>query len=165
MCFAGLKLTRIYQLKVSNIFSEHVRLPGKGGNEYYDIPLNKHAKEILKSYEGKDYRGGTCFPYYHNPYFNRLLKQLGKEAGVNRFVKLEILAGTEKGTREVPKYEILTSKVAVNTFLFNGLRLGISSEVLAYIADQKTLAGIERIRPLLEHTAFDDIRKFDILPS
>ena len=97
--------------------------------------------------------------------FNQLLKQLGKEAGINRFVNMEILSGPERGIRQVPKYEILTSKVAINTFLFNGLRLGISSEVLAYVTDQKTLAGIERIRPLLEHAAFDDIRKFNKLSS
>ena len=110
------------------------------------------------------YPGGTCFPFYSNPYFNQLLKQLGKEAGIRQFVNLEIHAGSEKGTRQVPKYEILTSKVAINTFLFNGLRLGISAEVLAYVTDKKTISGIERFRPLLEQVSFDDIRKFNNLP-
>ncbi len=163
MCFAGLKLSRAYQLKQSNIYNEYVRIPGKEGNEFYNIPVNNQAATILKSYDDRSYPGGTCFPYYHNPHFNQLLKQLGKEAGINRFVVMEIFSGPERGSRQVPKYEILTSKVAINTFLFNGLRLGISSEVLAYVTDQKTLVGIERIRTLLEHAAFDDIRKFNKL--
>jgi hypothetical protein len=164
MCFTGLKLTRLYQLKESNAFDDHIRMPGKREHEYHKLPLNKQASEILEAYRGRMYPGGTCFPFYNNPYFNKILKQLGREAGIKQFVKLEIHAGYEKGTRQVPKYEILTSKVAVNTFLFNGLRLGVSAEVLAYVTDQKTLAGIERIRPLLEQAAFDDIRKFNKLP-
>lgn len=161
MCFAGLKLTRVYQLKRSNVFSDHVRLPGKKNNDYYNLPLNEQASGILETYLEKDHPGDSCFPYFPNPYFNKLLKSLGKEAGINRFVNLEVYSGTEHGTRQIPKYEILSSKVAVNTFVFNGLRLGVSPEVLAYVTDQKTLAGIERIRPLLEHAAFDDIRKFN----
>jgi len=163
MCYAGLKLSRAFQVKQSNIFNDYLRMPGKVENDYFNIPLNKQAIEILKSYRDRNYPGGACFPYYNNPHFNQLLKQLGKEAGINHFVNLEILSGPERGARQVPKYEILTSKVAINTFLFNGLRLGISSEVLAYVTDQKTLAGIERIRGLLEHAAFDDLRKFNKL--
>ena len=165
MCFSGLKLSRVYQLKNSNIFIDHARMPGRGGNPDYNLPLNERASEILKTYQGRSYPGDTSFPFYNNPYFNRLLKQLGKEAGIIRFVNLEVLSGAERGIRQVPKYEILSSKVAVNTFLYNGLRLGISAEVLAYITDQKTLSGIERIRSLLEHSAFDDIRKFNKLPA
>ena len=163
MCFAGLKLTRIYQLKDSNTFGDYIRMPGRKEHEYLNIPINRQASEILEKYRGGMYPGGTCFPVYSNPYFNQLLKQLGKEAGIRQFVNLEIYAGSEKGTRQVPKYETLTSKVAVNTFLFNGLRLGVSAEVLAYVTDKKTMAGIERIRPLLEEASFDDIRKFNSL--
>jgi len=165
MCFSGLKLSRVYQLKESNVYSEHVRMPGNGKNEFYNLPINKQAFEILNTYLGRNYQGGTCFPYFSNPYFNHLLKQLGKKTGINSFVSLEILSGAERGTRQVPKYEILSSKVAVNTFLFNGLRLGVSAEVLTYVTNQKTMAGIDRIRQLLEHAAFDDIRKFNILPA
>jgi hypothetical protein len=140
-------------------------MPGKERNQFYNVPINKQAAGIVRSYMGRNYPGGNCFPVYSNPYFNQLLKQLGKQAGINRFVTLEVLSGTERGSRQVPKYEVLTSKVAINTFLFNGLRLGISSEILAYVTDQKTLSGIERIRSLLEHTAYDDIRKFNVLPG
>jgi hypothetical protein len=66
---------------------------------------------------------------------------------------------------QVPKYEILSSKVAVNTFLYNGLKLGISAEVLSFLTEKKTLSNVERIRPVLENAAYDDIRKFDTLQT
>jgi hypothetical protein len=110
--------------------------------------------------EGPD---GNCFPHYRHPDFNRHLKQLGTDAGINRFVNLSFFSGTEKGSRQVPKYEVLSSKVAVNTFLFNGLKLGISAEVLSFLTDRRTLASVERIRSVLENAAYDDIRKFDNL--
>ena len=88
---------------------------------------------------------------------------MGKIAGINRFVNVSSYSGTEEGSRQVPKYEILSSKVAINTFLFNGLKLGISAEVLSFLTERKTFASVDRIRPLLENAAYDDIRKFDTL--
>jgi hypothetical protein len=108
---------------------------------------------------------GRCFPYFRHPDFNRHLKRLGKEAGINSFVTIEIHSGVEKGTRQVQKYEVLSSKVGVNTFLFNALRLGISAEVLSFLMGSKTTSGVERIRPLLEHAAYGDIQKFNALPA
>ncbi len=165
MCFSGIKLSRVYQLKQSNVLGDQVRMPGKGGMDYYHLPLNERASQILAEYRDRNYPGDACFPHYSNPYFNQLLKQLGKEAGVNHFISLEIHAGPERGIRQVPKYQILSSKIAVNTFLFNGLRLGVSAETLAFVTDSKTLAAIERFHPLLEQAAFEDIRKFNRLPA
>jgi hypothetical protein len=53
----------------------------------------------------------------------------------------------------------------VNTFLFNGLKLGVSPEVLTYVTGRKTRAGVERILPLLEKAAQDDMQKFNSLPA
>ncbi len=161
MCFSGLTLSRVYQLKKSYVLNDHVRIPGTSPGEFYSLPLNDHALALLKNQMDRDHPGNGCFPVYPNSYFNRLLKQLGRKAGINRFVNLDIHSGTEHGTRQVPKYEILSSKMAVNTFLYNGLRLGVSAEVLAYVTGRKTLAGIDRIRPLLEQAAFNEMEKFN----
>ncbi|MCK5461892.1 MAG: site-specific integrase, partial [Bacteroidales bacterium] len=164
MCFSGLKLSRIYQLKSSNVYPDYINLQGNGKFQSYNLPLNERAYGIISRYIDKEGPDGNCFPYYRHPDFNRYLKQLGRQAGINRFVTLEIYSGQEKGTRQVPKYEILSSKMAVNTFLFNALRLGVTAEVLSFVTNSKTLYSVERIRPLLEHTAYEDIQKFNILP-
>ena len=165
MCFSGLKLSRIYQLKSSNVYPGHISLHGNGKFQSFNLPLNERAYGIISQYIDKEGPDGNCFPYFRHPDFNRHLKQLGENAGINRFVEVSLYSGTEKGSRQVPKYEVLSSKVAINTFLFNGLKLGISAEVLSYLTDRKTLASIDRIRPILEHAAYDDIRKFDNLQS
>jgi site-specific recombinase XerD len=165
MCFTGLKLSRIYEIQAGNVFEDRILMPGSEGSEPISFPINKRAHQILEHYTSDPQPDGSCFKMYHNSYFNRLLKTLGREAGLNRFVQLQIHSGREKGIRQVPKYEIITSKIAVNTFIYNGLRLGISAEVIAYITDQKTYSAIDRIRPILEGEASRDIRKFDILDS
>ena len=86
-----------------------------------------------------------------------------KDAEINSFVTVIIYSGNDRVTRQVQKYEIMSSKIAVNTFLFHALRLGISSEVLSFITGSKTTHGVERIRPLLEYTARSDIQKFNDL--
>lgn len=165
MCFSGIKLSRIYQLKSSNVYSGYISLQGNGKYQTFNLPLNDRANGIISQYFEQEGLDDNIFPYYRHPDFNRLLKQLGKNAGINRFVNLSIYSGTERGSRQVPKYELLSSKVAINTFLFNGLKLGISAEVLSFMTDRKTMASIDRIRPVLENAAFDDILKFDNLQA
>lgn len=165
MCFSGLKLSRIYQLKSSNVYSGYISLQGNGKYQTFNLPLNDRANGIISQYFEQEGLDDNIFPYYRHPDFNRHLKQLGKNAGINRFVNLSIYSGTERGSRQVPKYELLSSKVAINTFLFNGLKLGISAEVLSFMTDRKTMASIDRIRPVLENAAFDDILKFDNLQA
>ncbi len=163
MCFSGLKLSRIYQLKSSNVYPGYISLQGNGKFQSFNLPLSERAYGIISRYIDEEGPDGNCFPHYRHPDFNRHLKQLGKIAGINRFVNVSSYAGTEKGSRQVPKYEVLSSKVAINTFLFNGLKLGISAEVLSFLTERKTFASVDRIRPVLENAAYDDIRKFDTL--
>ena len=163
MCFSGLKLTRVNELKSHNIFPTYIRIQEPAS--FYQLPINEHAYNIARNYLELYQPDGRCFPYFRHPDFNRHLKRLGKEAGISSFVTLEIYSGTEKGTRQVQKYEVLSSKVAVNTFLFNALRLGISAEVLSFVTGSKTTYGVERIRQLLEHAAYGDIQKFNALPA
>jgi len=165
MCFSGIKLSRIYKLKSSNVYPGYISLQGNGKFQSFNLPLNERAYGIISQYIIKEGPDGNCFPHYSHPEFNRHLKQLGKNAGINRFVDVLLYSGTEKGLRQVPKYEILSSKIAVNTFLFNGLKLDISAEVLSFLTNKKTLASIDRIRPVLENAAYDDIRKFDNLQA
>ena len=161
MCFSGLKLTKVNELKSHNIFPAYIRIPENA--TFYQLPINEHAYKIARNYLELYQPDGRCFPYFRHPDFNRHLKMLGKEAGINSFVTLRIHTGSETGTRQVPKYEVLSSKVAVNTFLFNALKLGISAEVLSFVTGSKTTYGVERIRPLVEHAAFSDIQKFNLL--
>ena len=163
MCFSGLTLTRTNQLKRSNVYPGYINIQGAGKYQSVNLPLNEHANRIISRYAAKEGLDDNCFPYYRHPDFNRHLKLLGKNAGINRFVTLTTYSGNEKGTRQVPKHDVLSSKIAVNTFLYNALKLGISAEVLSYLTEKKTLASIDRIKPVLELSAYDDIRKFDNL--
>lgn len=165
MCFSGVKLSRISEIKTTLVFEDHIRLPGRDGVDIVSFPVNKRASSILAGYAENPSPGGRCFPLYDHSYFNRLLKKLGMEAGINSNVSLEVVSGSLSGTRQVPKYEVMSSKMAVNTFIYNGLRLGISAETLAYITDQKTYTGIDRFRTLLEGSAFRDVSRFDDLYS
>ena len=161
MCFSGLKLSRVTEIKSYDVHTDYIRI--SENSSFHNLPINEHAYRIISKYLEPYRADGRCFRNYSNPDFNRHLKHLAKEAGIDSFVTLEIYSGIEKGTRQVPKYEILSSKVAVNTFIFNALKLGITAEVLSYVTGGKTSYGVERIRSLIEHTAFDDIRKFNIL--
>ena len=163
MCFSGLKLSRIYQLKSRNVYPSYISLQGNGKTKAFHFPLNEQAYGIISRYLDMEGPDGNCFPYYRNADFNRHLKLLGKNAGINRFVNLTVCSGTERGSRQVPKCEVLSSKVAINTFIYNGLKLGITPEVLSFLTESKTRANIDRIRPVLENAAFEDISKFDNL--
>jgi hypothetical protein len=163
MCFTGMRLSRIHEIMSEDLFPSYIRIKEKGS--FHNMPISDRAFGIARIHRERSRADGRCFPYFRHPDFNRFLKQVGKEAGINNFVKLKIYSGEEVGTRQVQKFEILSSKVAVNTFIFHALRLGISAEVLSFITGSKTMYGVERIRPLIKQVAHDEIQKFNTLTT
>jgi integrase len=73
MCFSGLKLSRINQLRYSNVYRGYISLQGTGIFQSFNLPLNERAYGIINRYIDKEGPDGFCFPHYRNPDFNKKL--------------------------------------------------------------------------------------------
>ena len=125
------------------------------------IPFNKFSSEIISKYQ-QESSGSLIFPVMHIVTFNRLIKQVGKTAGLTIPFQLTLENENEKHAKEVPKYQVLSTKVARNSFIVHSLQLGIPIQVIIQITGLKTLTGISKF---IQSTAMEleqEIAKFDL---
>jgi integrase len=153
MCYTGLRYTELQSLKKGDVEESEVRIREKAGR-VRRVPLNVHAREILRSYEHKYYRDNTAFPAMSIITLNKYLKMLGKQAGLNRMVSRSAAAGGK-----VPLYECLTAGIAVQTFIANAIALDTPAAVIARFTGLRNDSRVGRIQ---QELANREIKKWDL---
>ena len=92
---------------------------------------------------------------------NRLIKKAGKKAGLTSPFKLVTGNENNRETRVVPKYQILSTKVARNSFIVHALKLGISAQAIMQVTGLKTLPVINKFLPSASADIEREWVKFD----
>jgi len=159
LCFTGLKYSDLRSITTNMITEKGIRLLHRRSDAF--IPFNKFSSEIISKYQ-QESSGSQIFPVMHIVTFNRLIKQVGKTAGLTIPFQLTLKNENEKQAKEVPKYQVLSTKVARNSFIVNSLQLGIPIQVIIQITGLKTLTGISKF---IQSTAIEleqEIAKFDL---
>ncbi len=152
MCFSGVRFSELQELKKEDIGEDEVIIRKKDG-KLRKLQLNKYAREIYLPYINKYYLNNTAFPTISIITMNKYLRQIGKEAGLERNVPLK---GKDDGI--VPLYERLTAGIAVNTFISNALELKVPIDVIS------SFTGVQndsRVRRIKMEMAKEEIKKFD----
>ncbi|WP_185955227.1 site-specific integrase [Solitalea koreensis] len=149
-CFTGLKYSEIIKLKVDDVIEDRIIIINQYTYIKTRLPLNNYARHILQKYKPEK---GYCFPLVQNVYANKHLKTLGKMAGINAPVKINIYKGEEIIQKTKPKHELITTDTARYTFAALSLRAGMRPELLVQVLGQKT------INALLEYSYFSNPMK------
>ncbi|MBL7112872.1 MAG: site-specific integrase [Bacteroidales bacterium] len=158
LCFTGLKYTDLRSIRANLITEKGIRLMHRKADAF--VPFNKFSSEIITKYQ-QEGAGNQIFPNMHIVTLNRLIKQVGKKAGLTGPFHLTLENENEKLAKEVPKYQILSTKVARNSFIVHALQLGIPIQVIMQITALKTLSGVNKF---IQSTATElekEIVKFD----
>ena len=143
MCFTGLKHSQLKFLYMSSDIHNNINLQQFENREILSIPFSKYIQEILNRYN-RNRTVNNILPDISNVNMNRYIKAVGRLAGINQPVKIQIYKGLEKLTREIPKYKLFSTKVARNTFIFHSLRFGMPLQNILNITGLKTLHGIRK---------------------
>lgn len=128
-CETGLRVSDIWQLR-----PEHINIFDKSGIKYIDftqvkgtkknqIPLNAASIEILGR---QTIQNGRFFGFKYSQSANRLLKDIAKEAGLNRLVEVVDTKGASSSRLTVPLHDIISFHFARNTYITNLLLLGVN---------------------------------------
>jgi site-specific recombinase XerD len=143
MCFTGLKHSQLRVLNKNGNIHNNINSFKLKVRNIKCTPFDKYLKELLKRYyqEGS---GRTGLPDIRNVKMNRLIKTAGRTAGLYQPIKIQICNGHEKRTRDIPKYKLLSTRLARNTFIFHSLRLGLPLQHILSVTGLKTLYGIRR---------------------
>ncbi|MDA3822913.1 MAG: phage integrase SAM-like domain-containing protein [Bacteroidales bacterium] len=154
MCFSGLRFAEMNTLEKEDL-SEDFIVIRKLGRKNRHLPLNKQAKEIIAKYGNKYYRNNSALPPMSMVTMNKYLREIGEELKLNREVK-----DRNNSEIKVPLYTILTAGMAVQTFIFNAIRLEIPAEV---ISNYTGITNDQRIDLLKQEIAIKEIEKFNTI--
>lgn len=135
-CFTGLRFSDIAKIKRTNIKDDFIEIKTEKTRETLKIPLNQHAKNLLKKYESiQDER--PLPPTITNQKTNEYLKELCEIAEIDEMVEIEKYSGSKKILIRKRKYNLVTSHTARRTFVTLSLEKGIRAEIVMNITGHK----------------------------
>lgn len=163
MCFTGLRYEEVCSLKRRSVTEDWIH-PGIIGKKHQrSIPLNKHARQILSLYNCREWGEDRCFTVYSNVTMNRQLKIAAETAGINDPVGSVIFSGNTERRRNIPKWQAMSTRIALNTFIMTAFDTGINEGMVMELTGHRSLAGIRRYESALSEMKKKEIGKFDDL--
>lgn len=159
-CFTGLRYSDLKNLKKENIQGDYIVLKTIKTRSDNRIPLINYSKEILNR-NISEFRD-SIFDAPSNQKMNDYLKDLGKEAELFDQIQIVRFKGSERIEDTFFKYQVLTTHVARNTFITNGLERGISAEVLMNITTHQSYKSFKRYFKVVdEHKRNEMLKAFN----
>ncbi|KPK83946.1 MAG: hypothetical protein AMS27_11450 [Bacteroides sp. SM23_62_1] len=130
-CLTGLRYHDMIRLGEENVKNRRLIYTRPSSEIKLDIPLVDIAVKIINKYRlGAN---GRIFPNYSIQRFNQSLKALGRLAGLNNPVNITKSRRPKSKKQTRPKWELLSSKLARQTFLKLGVEKGIGLEVMCEV--------------------------------
>ena len=163
MCFTGLKYTELSCLTGQNVSDDSIKLFIPAKNLVRSIPLNRYSRTILNKHFNITDPNIRVFPSYSSVTANRLIKMAGKESGISELVEIHACYGESIQRKRLPKWQVLSTKTATNTFIMNAFRLEIPLWLIMDYCGIKTQLSMERYRSEYDKLKASEIKKFERL--
>lgn len=135
-CYTASRFSDYSRLTTANIRDGYIVFTQRKTDNSVMIPLSPKVKEIL------DRNGGRA-PELGQTYFNALIKDVCKMAGIDDDIKVTRSKGTEKVTDVQKKYKLVSSHTARRTGATLLSQTGVSLDSLMLITGHKSLASIQ----------------------
>ena len=137
MAFSGCSLRELYSIMKTDVDKEFIYIRGKKSRK---IPLNERSSSIVRLYENKYYQQGTLFPVFTEMTLNLNIRKLMMSLQLNRELVIRRRGKVLEGTLS----ELVTMKVAQNTFISNALSMNIPESVISEWSGKKRLLSGQR---------------------
>ncbi len=132
-CYTGARYSDISSLKFSqDIKGDFWHLRVIKTHDIIYVPLLTKAKEIIKKYKNED-----KLPLISNQKTNEYLKDISRDAGINKKIKSTKYCGGNSTTTSIPKWQLISFHSARRTFITLGLTKGIQAQVIMKITGHK----------------------------
>ncbi|MBS1623442.1 MAG: site-specific integrase [Bacteroidetes bacterium] len=98
------------------------------------VPLIPEAMEIVN----RNKETGLAVPSVTNQVINRVIKDIGRKAGINSLVAVDRFQGNQRKTSYIEKYQILSTHIGRKTFISVAASKSIPIHIVASIAGHST---------------------------
>ncbi len=129
-CFTGLRYSDVFNLKRSDVKSNHIEVTTVKTADSLIIELNNHSRAILDKYKDVAFENNKVLPVITNQKMNDYLKELAELAGINEPIRETYYKGNKRIDEVTPKYALLGTHAGRRTFICNALSLGIPAQVV-----------------------------------
>lgn len=164
-CFTGLRYSDLAKLKKSNITDNEICVVTQKTTDIIHININKFSKSILERYKEMDIPNDMAIPVLCNQIMNRMLKTIGKLAGIDSIVTTVEYRGNERIEKEYHKWELLTTHCGRRTFVVNAMTLEIPESVIMSWTghkDNKAMKPYKKVVDKLKETQMDKFNSLDM---
>ena len=112
-CYTGLRYSDLSSIKQTNIEGDFIHLRQCKTMNYVVIPLNDTAKNIIRKYDG------GIPETIHMSDFNKIIKSIAEEAGINEEIIVTQRRGTERIDTTYMKIDLIASHTCRISFSTN----------------------------------------------
>ena len=165
-CATGLRHSDYQNLKKEDIKEKRF----DGDNEVYivanvrqlktdnitAVPLLGIAQEILKRY--KNIPGEFALPRITNQVINRHIKLIGKKAGLNNAVAVDIYRGDKRETKYYKQWQLLTTHYGRRSFVSLAASRGIPMNIISSITGQSTKVMMKHYAGVIDKQRFSALK-------
>lgn len=153
-CYTGLRYSDLSTIKPANIKGDFIHLRQGKTMNHVVIPTNTTAKKIICKYDGGIPEG------IHMNYFNKLIKGIAEEAGINEDVIITQKRGAERIDKTYKKFELIASHTCRRSFCTNEYLKGTPSIFIMKISGHRTEKNFLKYIKVDEQVAAEKMLEF-----
>lgn len=162
-CYTGLRYSDVFNLKRSDIKSDHIEITTVKTSDSLVIELNKHSRAILEKYENIPYELNKALPVISNQKMNDYLKELGELAEIDTPVTQTHYLGNKRIDEVLPKHELLGTHVGRRTFICSALSIGIPVQIVMKWTGHSDYKAMKPYIDVADKTKKSAMEKFDLI--
>lgn len=160
-CFTGLRYSDVAKLKASDCKDGYINVVTQKTADAIRIELNKYSREILERYKYGHKKDDVILPVISNQKYNKYLKEIGREIGLNDSVKYVYYVGGTRHEESKPKWELLTTHCARRTFVVTALTLGIAPTTIMSWTGHADIESMKPYMAIADDLKIKEMQKFD----
>lgn len=131
-CLTALRFSNYNNLKIENIENGFIRVKQVKTGDLVTIPIMSRLRTLLDKYDGS-------FPApVSNQEFNRVIKDVVKEAGLTYTVSVKSHNGGQVKVNEVPIYTLISSHTARRTYATIMFKLNVRTSLIMGATGHRT---------------------------
>jgi integrase len=131
-CLTALRFSNYNNLKIENIENGFIRVKQVKTGDLVTIPIMSRLRTLLDKYDGS-------FPApVSNQEFNRVIKEVVKEAGLTYTVSVKSHNGGQAKVTQVPIYTLISSHTARRTYATIMFKLNVRTSLIMAATGHRT---------------------------
>lgn len=136
-CYTGLRFSDFTRIEPKHIKGGFISITQQKTGAPVVIPIHPIVTSIMSKYEDVTFNGFP--PAISNQKLNEYIKEIGKKLDVlNKHTSTTITRGGKEITKNLSKYELITTHTARRSFATNQYNVGVPSITIMAITGHKT---------------------------